>query len=94
MPTASGLTRQRFHPAGRGGSSPSAARATGWCLEPHDLAYSKLAARRPKDLAFVTALLQHKLVKRAHLQSLIASTTDAALRSNLADALAICLRDA
>lgn len=68
--------------------------ATGWCLEPHDLAYSKLAARRPKDLAFVTALLQHKLVKRAHLQSLIASTTDAALRSNLADALAICLRDA
>jgi hypothetical protein len=26
--------------------------AIGWCLEPHDLAFSKLAAGREKDLAF------------------------------------------
>ncbi|MCX6980262.1 MAG: hypothetical protein NTV08_05855 [Verrucomicrobia bacterium] len=37
--------------------------AIGWCLDPHDLAYSKLAARREKDIAFVTALIRHKLVK-------------------------------
>src|SRR6266508_6557476 len=29
--------------------------AVGWCLEPHDLAISKLAARREKDLSFVSA---------------------------------------
>lgn len=66
--------------------------ATGWCLEPHDLAYSKLAARREKDLAFVAAMLEHHLAKPARLKTLIESTSDAALRSNLADALAICLR--
>jgi hypothetical protein len=66
--------------------------ATGWCLEPHDLAYSKLAARRQKDIAFVTALLQHKLASRSQLRSLIESTPDIALRSNLTDALALCLR--
>lgn len=66
--------------------------ATGWCLEPHDLAYSKLAARRQKDIVFVTALLQQKLASQTRLRSLIESTPDAALRSNLADALALCLR--
>jgi hypothetical protein len=25
--------------------------AVGWCLDPHDIAFSKLAARREKDLA-------------------------------------------
>ena len=29
--------------------------ATGYCLEPHDLAFSKLAARREKDLRFACA---------------------------------------
>jgi hypothetical protein len=34
----------------------------GYCLEPHDLAASKLAAGRAKDLDFVRALLRHRLV--------------------------------
>lgn len=34
---------------------------TGWCLEIHDLAASKLIAGREKDLAFVRVLLQKKL---------------------------------
>lgn len=32
--------------------------AVGWCLEPHDLAFSKLVARREKDLRFVAGLLR------------------------------------
>lgn len=32
---------------------------TGWCLEPHDLAASKLAAFRQKDREFVRLLLVH-----------------------------------
>ncbi len=35
--------------------------ATGWCLEVHDLAVSKLVAGREKDLAFIAALFRHKL---------------------------------
>lgn len=34
---------------------------TGWCVEVHDLAVSKLAAGRPKDLAYVEALFRHGL---------------------------------
>jgi hypothetical protein len=34
----------------------------GYCLEPHDLAASKLVAGRPKDGPFVRALLTHKIV--------------------------------
>jgi hypothetical protein len=36
---------------------------TGLCLEVHDLACSKLAAGREKDLSFVGALLRHDLAK-------------------------------
>ena len=35
--------------------------AIGWCLEVHDLAASKLAAGREKDLNFVSSLLRHQL---------------------------------
>ena len=66
--------------------------AIGWCLEPHDLAFSKLAARREKDLAFVAALLRFKLARAPRLRGLIDTTPDADLRGRLADALAICLR--
>lgn len=38
------------------------ARAVGWCLEPNDLAVSKLLAGRGKDLAFVKAALRAGLV--------------------------------
>lgn len=34
----------------------------GLCLDPHDLAASKLAAGREKDWLFVEAMLKHKLV--------------------------------
>jgi hypothetical protein len=64
--------------------------AIGWCLEPHDLAYSKLAARRPKDLAFVKALLKFKIIRLSELQRLIEATPEAALRDQLREALALC----
>jgi hypothetical protein len=37
--------------------------ATGWCLEVHDLAVSKLVAGREKDLQFVSSLFRHSLAK-------------------------------
>ena len=43
--------------------------ATGWCLEVHDLAASKLAAGHPKDLDFVRLLLREKMVTTATLAS-------------------------
>lgn len=36
---------------------------TGWCLEAHDLAASKLAAGREKDVEFVAAMLGYGMVK-------------------------------
>lgn len=66
--------------------------AIGWCLEPHDLAYSKLAARREKDLAFVRELLRHELVKPSQLRSLVESCPDVALRLRLSEALELVLR--
>jgi hypothetical protein len=64
--------------------------AIGWCLEPHDLAYSKLAARREKDLAFVSALLRHNLVRLARLRRLIQLEVDAGLQERLTEGFAIC----
>jgi hypothetical protein len=40
----------------------------GWCLEPHDLAASKLAAAREKDREFVAALLRHGLVNKEEVE--------------------------
>jgi hypothetical protein len=34
----------------------------GYCLEPHDLAASKLAAGRDKDWPFVVTMMRHKIV--------------------------------
>jgi hypothetical protein len=45
----------------------------GYCLEPHDLAASKLAAGREKDWPFVETLLQHKLVAGSTLLARIAT---------------------
>lgn len=36
---------------------------TGWCLEPHDLAVSKLAAFRDKDRAFVRVMLREGMLR-------------------------------
>ena len=43
----------------------------GLCLEPHDLAASKLAAGRDKDWPFVEVMLQHKIVDGATVQERI-----------------------
>lgn len=40
---------------------------TGWCLEVHDLAISKLAAGREKDLDFVRCLAAHGMVQESTL---------------------------
>lgn len=37
--------------------------ATGWCLEVHDLAASKLIAGREKDIVFLRGLLRERLIQ-------------------------------
>jgi len=51
--------------------TPATAPGRGLCLERHDLAASKLVAHRPKDLAFVGALLREGLVDASVLRSRI-----------------------
>jgi len=51
--------------------TPATGGATGFCLEPHDLAASKIAAGREKDLSFVTAMLRHQLIDAATLRERI-----------------------
>lgn len=46
---------------------------TGWCLEVHDLAASKLVAGREKDVGFVAALLRHRMVDPEVLRERIAA---------------------
>jgi hypothetical protein len=48
--------------------------ATGWCLDVHDLAVSKLAAGREKDLAYVEVMVRRRLVSAPTLQERLAST--------------------
>lgn len=43
--------------------TPNTGTATGLCLEVHDLAVSKLAAGRKKDIEYVTGLLRHRLAR-------------------------------
>ena len=42
--------------------------ATGWCLDVHDLARSKLVAGRDRDRAYVRVLLQERMVEPAVLE--------------------------
>lgn len=42
---------------------------TGWCLAPRDIAYSKLVAGRPKDMAYVRELLAHDLISLNELKA-------------------------
>jgi hypothetical protein len=46
---------------------------TGWCLELHDLAASKLAAGRKKDLAYVQALFKQGLIRATILKERLAT---------------------
>jgi hypothetical protein len=51
---------------------------TGWCLEVHDLAASKLAAGREKDMEFVAVLLRERLVDVNTLHQRVISLLDKA----------------
>ena len=50
-------------------------RATGWCLEVHDLAVSKLVAGREKDCAYLEALFRHRLAVPSIVRDRLSSTT-------------------
>jgi hypothetical protein len=55
--------------------------------DPHDLAFSKLAAGRTKDIAYVTELLRCSLIRMGRLEQLIAAETNADLQQRLKNAL-------
>ncbi len=50
--------------------------ATGWCLEVHDLAVSKLVAGRDKDLDFVRVLVRERMVDPALLEERVTMLPD------------------
>ena len=54
--------------------SSSTGGATGYCLEVHDLAVSKLVAGRGKDLDFVRGLARHGMVQQCTLEARLAAT--------------------
>ena len=67
---------------------------TGWCLEAHDLAVSKLAAGREKDVEFVSSLLSHELVKLDQLRGRIELLPlDDAARREVAQRAEVAARD-
>jgi hypothetical protein len=43
--------------------NPNTSGATGWCLEVHDLAASKLVAGREKDFDFIRILLRNAMIR-------------------------------
>ena len=50
---------------------PNTQGVTGYCLDPHDLALAKYAAARPKDREFNRVLINHGIVKKKMLLSLL-----------------------
>jgi hypothetical protein len=54
---------------------PNTRGATGYCLDAHDLAVSKLVAGREADQAFVSAMLRHRLADLERLSERLAETT-------------------
>lgn len=66
--------------------SPNTGGATGLCLEIHDLAVSKLAAGREKDLHYVGSLLRHRLVDINILLERLAATPITDLARSTAEA--------
>lgn len=53
----------------------------GLCLAPVDLAISKLAASREKDLAFVRVMAEHNLFDRAEFDALIRTLPETARKT-------------
>jgi hypothetical protein len=77
--------------------TPRTGGVTGWCVELHDVAASKLAAGRKKDLAYVRALLRGNLVRRQVLENRLLTLPLPALRredlkSELSELVAAALR--
>lgn len=65
----------------------------GLCLSPLDLAISKLAAGREKDLQFVTAMLKHKMIAPENVRHLF-SELDSETSRNIEHRLQRCLANA
>ena len=57
---------------------------TGWCLEPHDLCVAKLCAHREKDLNFVRALIEARLVDPGTIASRLSTVPEAHRQASLA----------
>jgi hypothetical protein len=53
--------------------NPNTSGATGWCLEVHDLATSKLVAGREKDIDFVRILLSKDMIQLEIMRERIAA---------------------
>lgn len=51
---------------------------TGWCVEAHDLAASKLVAYRDKDREFVRTLIEHEMITPQRLRQRIAQLSRSA----------------
>lgn len=67
--------------------NPNTAGAVGWCLDPHDLAVSKLAAGREKDMAFVGVMVRSGLASPQVIRDRLAGTPGlAAERRQVAEA--------
>lgn len=49
--------------------------ATGWALEPHDLAISKYVAGRQKDRDFLRVAIEHRLLDRGRLSDGLENTS-------------------
>ena len=62
----------------------------GLCLEMHDLAFSKLAAGREKDLDFVKELFRHRLINRSGVGRLIEGVAKPQLKETLIRNWTIC----
>jgi len=60
-------------------------------LEVHDLAFSKLAAGRPKDIEFVMNLLSHKLARQTRIKLLIEQEQKAEIKRLLTERLAVAI---
>jgi uncharacterized small protein (DUF1192 family) len=67
---------------------------TALCLHPFDLAASKLVAGRPKDIAFVAAMLRHGLATVDELAERVRLLPEAVQRSAAERALVVAAREA
>lgn len=65
---------------------PNTGAATGLCLEVHDLAVSKLVAGRSNDIAFLEALLKHRMADRSTIRARLAATDLDTARRNACEA--------